>query len=329
MMEIDLNLLDDALARRKPGQSSITTSRKEEEHYEILSGVLNNQTTGAPVGIMIRNRDQISGDYENLKDIYRPSHADYTYEKKYGLRDHRGSGRASARETVCRVVAGAFANMLLKKHHIQIHAFVSAVSDIAIPADASFNLDDIESNPVRCPHQATAAQMQSLIEKVKAEGDSVGGVISCIIKNVPIGLGEPVFDKLHADLGKAILSINACKGFETGSGYKGTLMKGSEHNDIFIKLADGTVTTQTNHSGGIQGGISNGNDIFFTCAFKPVSTISKTQATLNTHNESASFEAHGRHDPCVLPRAVPVVEAMAAIVLADHLLRFNAYKTLL
>lgn len=322
----DFDLLRQDLMRRKPGQSQLSTSRTEEEEFEVLSGLFDGHTTGAPIAIIIRNRDQRPQDYEALKELYRPSHADYTYQQKYGIRDYRGGGRQSARETAARVMAGAVAKMILKREGLTVSAFVSQVQDICIEKRLEeLDLSLTETNALRCPDAATALRMQQCIESVQAEGDSVGGVISCVCKGIPAGLGQPVFDKLHAELGKAILSINACKGFEIGSGFSGTLLKGSQHNDAF-EIKDNVVHTQTNNSGGIQGGISNGMDIYFRAAFKPVSTIKTRQQTLNTNNEPILFEASGRHDPCVLPRAVPIVEAMAALVLVDFWLIQRAYR---
>lgn len=321
---IDESFIIKELAKRKPGQSAITTERNEDESFEIISGVFEGRSTGAPICMLVYNKDQRSSDYNELKDVFRPSHADYTYQAKYGVRDHRGGGRSSARETVARVLAGAVAKLYLQQHGISIQAYVQQVADISVKKNyTQLDLNLIESNIVRCPDQEIASEMIRLIEQVKLEGDSVGGTISCIIKGVQPGLGEPVFDKLHAELGKAILSINACKGFEVGSGFDGTSMKGSEHNDVFT-LNGGEVSTVTNHSGGVQGGISNGQDIYFRCAFKPVSTIKKQQQTITNSGSEVTMEAAGRHDPCVLPRAVVIVEAMAAVVLADFLMRQNA-----
>jgi chorismate synthase len=320
-LSIDQFFIQNELDRRRPGQSKLTTQRQEEDTIHILSGVFEGKSTGAPIAMMVYNKDQRPQDYDRFKEVYRPSHADYTYEQKYGIRDHRGGGRSSARETLARVAAGAVAKLLLQQAEIEIMAFVSQVGTVKmehIPAD--LNTEAIESNLVRCPDPATATAMQQLIEQVRAEGDSVGGVISCVIKNCPAGLGEPVFDKLHADLGKAMLSINAVKGFETGEGFAAAAMRGSQHNDEFVGTGEG-VHTITNHSGGIQGGISNGEDIVFRVAFKPVATIAKAQNTVNKEGEAATIEGKGRHDPCVVPRAVPIVEAMAALVLVDHWLR--------
>lgn len=327
-LAIDEDFIISELARRKPGQSAITTERKEDETFQILSGTYNGLTTSAPLTMVVYNKDQKPADYNHLEQVYRPSHADYTYEIKYGIRDHRGGGRSSARETVARVLAGAVAKTFLKQTGIRIDAYVSQVKHIKIDKPyTALDLSLSETNTVRCPDPAAAAQMEKLIAETKEAGDSVGGTVSCVIRNVPPGLGEPVFDKLHADLAKAMMSINACKGFDLGSGFEGTLMNGSEHNDMFTVDADQKIHTATNHSGGIQGGISNGEDIYFRCAFKPVSTIKIPQQTVNKEHEAVSLIAAGRHDPCVLPRAVPIVEAMAAIVLADHLLRSIAYTT--
>jgi chorismate synthase len=300
------------LDRRKPGQSAIVTQRKEPDEVEFFSGIFEGKTTGTPIGFAIHNTNQKSNDYSHIKDSYRPSHADYVYDEKYGIRDYRGGGRSSARETASRVVAGAIAKQFLAP--IEINAYVSAVGHIRLNTDPSkIDLSLIENNPVRCPDPAMAVEMEDYIKQIRKEGDTIGGVVSCIIKNVPIGLGEPVFDKLHAELGKAMLSINAVKGFEYGSGFEGTQMKGSAHNDLFN--SDGT--TKTNRSGGIQGGITNGMDIYFRVAFKPVATIMQNQETINSSGETVAMQGKGRHDPCVVPRAVPIVEAMAALVLAD------------
>lgn len=303
------------LNRRKPGQSAIVTQRKEPDEFRILSGVFEGKTTGVPIGFIIENTNQKSHDYSHIKDSYRPSHADYVYDRKYGFRDYRGGGRSSARETACRVVAGAVAKQLLAD--IRIDAFVSSVGDIFLEKPyQELDFSKTESNPVRCPDPETAAEMEDYIREIRKQGDTVGGTITCVARNVPIGLGEPVFDKLHADLGKAMLSINAVKGFEYGSGFCGAKMKGSEHNDLYNE--DGT--TKTNLSGGIQGGISNGMDIYFRVAFKPVATIMQSQPTIDKEGNIVEMQGKGRHDPCVVPRAVPIVEAMAALVLADHYL---------
>lgn len=314
------------LNRRKPAQSHITTSRNEEDKIHIMSGIFNGVTTGTPILMMVLNKDANPNDYEELKDIFRPSHADYTYFKKYGIRDYRGSGRASARETLARVAVGVIAKKYLKKLcNLEVLSYVEQVGDFkANVNDKSLTMEQIESNIIRCPDNKIASKMINLIEQVKNKGDSIGGVIRCIIKNVPIGLGEPVFDKLNADLAKAIFSINAVKGFEIGSGFIGSGMYGSEHNDELI-INNGNVTTKTNFAGGIVGGISNGENICFRVAFKPVSTILKTQKTLNINHEEVLLSVKGRHDPCVLPRAIPVVDAMAAIVIMDHYLRYKSY----
>jgi len=320
-IELDLTLIENEMQRRKPGQSSIVTQRKEEDSVTFYSGIFEGKTTGTPIGFLIHNKDQKSKDYSHIKETYRPSHADYVYDKKYGHRDYRGGGRSSARETACRVVAGAIAKQILKK--IKINAFVSSVGEISL--DKDYNLLDfsnIEKNPVRCADPDTAIKMENYIKQIRKEGDTVGGVVTCVIKNCPIGLGEPVFDKLHAELGKAMLSINAVKGFEFGSGFNGSKLKGSQHNDIF--KSDGK--TETNYSGGIQGGISNGMDIYFNVAFKPVATIMKSQKTIDSNNNEVEMKGKGRHDPCVVPRAVPIVEAMSAIVILDYLLINKTYN---
>lgn len=308
------------LDRRKPGQSKITTQRKEADIVEILSGVFEGKTLGTPISLLIRNQDQKSKDYAHIKDSFRPSHADFTYQEKYGHRDYRGGGRSSARETATRVAAGAIAKKLLNHYGISINAYVSSVKNIVLTKDyKTLDFSKTESNIVRCPDLETANKMIALIEETKKAGDTVGGTISCVIEHCPIGLGEPVFDKLHATLGKAMLSINAVKGFEFGSGFEGTKKNGSEHNDIFEEK-DGKIITITNNSGGIQGGISNGMDIYFKVAFKPVATIMQKQQTVNSNKESIEMQGKGRHDPCVLPRAVPILEAMSALVIADYLL---------
>ncbi len=318
---VDTAFLENEMQRRRPGQSRITTQRKESDSCEILSGVFEGKTTGTPIALLIRNDDQRSKDYEHLRKTYRPSHADMTYDKKYGFRDFRGGGRSSARETAARVAAGAIAKMLLAQEGIHIQAYVSAVG--AIKLDKSYTELDLsltESNIIRCPDQETAERMIERVAAVKKQGDTIGGTIDAVITGVPAGLGEPVFDKLHADLGKAMLSINAAKGFEYGSGFDGTTMLGSEHNDIFEEHNQ-TITTRTNHSGGIQGGISNGMDIYCKVAFKPIATILRPQESVDQDGATVTVEGKGRHDPCVLPRAVPIVEAMGALVVADHLLR--------
>lgn len=318
-ISIDLEAVQSELDRRRPGQSKITTPRDEKDQVEFLSGIFKGKTTGTPIGFIIRNKDQRSKDYGDLKDLYRPSHADFVYEKKYGIRDYRGGGRSSARETACRVVAGAIAKQILLDHGVSIQAYVSQIAHLKI--DETFEVDttQVEKNIVRCPDSSLAEEMVKLIEEAGREGDSLGGIVSCVVQNPIVGLGEPVFDKLHADLGKAMLSINAVKGFEVGSGFGSVYMKGSEHNDSFESTEDG-VKTKTNYSGGIQGGISNGQPITFNVAFKPVATIRKEQNTVNKEGKEVMLEATGRHDPCVVPRAVPIVEAMAAIVMLDHLL---------
>jgi len=323
---IQSDFIQKEMDRRKPGQSNIVTQRKESDEIEILSGVFENYSTGAPICMMLKNEDQHSADYDHIKDKFRPSHADYTYHTKWGLRDHRGGGRSSARETAARVAAGAIAKLLLHQHDVHIHAFVSQVGAIQYhPEFENLMITDIESNPVRCPDQEIATKMIELIKEVRKDGDTIGGSITCVIKGCPAGLGEPAFDKLHAELGHAMLSINACKGFEIGSGFEGIKMRGSQHNDIFIKDGD-KIKTRSNHSGGIQGGISNGMDIYFRAAFKPVATIIPAQESVDKSGESTIVTGKGRHDPCVVPRAVPIVEAMAALVLADHLLRHRASK---
>jgi chorismate synthase len=319
-LKLDVNKVQQELDRRKPGQSALTTQRKESDTVEFLSGVFEGVTTGAPIGFIIRNEDQKTKDYSDIKEAYRPSHADFTYDSKYGLRDYRGGGRSSARETANWVVAGAIAKQLLAE--VRINAFVSSVGEEFVRKPyQELDFSKIETNAVRCPDEEAASRMIALIEQTKAEGDSLGGTVTCVAQGVSVGLGEPVFDKLHAQLGKAMLSINAVKGFEYGSGFCGAKMKGSEHNDSFMEGGK----TQTNLSGGIQGGISNGMDIYFRVAFKPTATIMQTQNTINQAGEAIQLEAKGRHDPCVVPRAVPIVEAMTALVLADfYLLNKNA-----
>ena len=320
-LNIDVEKVQNQLDRRKPGQSEISTQRKESDVVQFLSGIFEGVTTGTPIGFQLLNEDQRSGDYSNLKDTYRPSHADFTYEAKYGIRDHRGGGRSSARETACRVVAGAVAQQILDLANIKVTAFVSQVGSVRMKNDhPGIDLSGIDANPVRCPESSTAAEMKELIAQLMDEGDTIGGIITCHISGCPAGLGEPVFDKLHAELGKAMLSINAVKGFEIGSGFAGTQLPGSVHNDAF-ENQDGKIATKTNHSGGIQGGISNGMDICFSVAFKPVASISKNQETVDKDGVSTDISIKGRHDPCVVPRAVAIVEAMAALVLADHWLR--------
>lgn len=323
---LDIDFIQSELDRRKPGQSHITTQRKESDTVKFLSGVFEGKTTGTPIGFIIENENQKSKDYEHLKENFRPSHADYTYEKKYGIRDYRGGGRSSARETACRIVAGAIAKLFLKQFGINIQAYVSTVHSITLQKKyTELDLSKTEDNIIRCPDTETANKMIAFIEEVRKKGDTVGGIISCVIQGAPVGLGEPVFDKLHADIGKAMLSINAVKGFEFGTGFDSVNYMGSQLNDIFTN-EKGSIHTLTNNSGGVQGGISNGEDIYFNVAFKPVATIMQMQKSVNAKGEDVNLEAKGRHDPCVLPRAVPIVESMAALVLADHLLRMNAYK---
>ena len=318
---VDLDFVQHELDRRRPGQSQLTTARKEGDRVEILSGVFEGRTTGTPIGFLVRNENQHSADYDNLRDVYRPSHADYTYDVKYGLRDHRGGGRSSARETVARVVAGAFAKLALRQMGVTVYAYTSQVGPVALEHDYThYSPDAVETNDVRCPDAAKAVEMAQLITEVKGRGDTVGGVITGVVKGCPPGLGEPVFGKLHAALGAAMLSINAVKGFEYGEGFAGAAACGSQQNDRFVPAPGGGVTTLTNHSGGIQGGISNGQDIYFRVAFKPVATLLTEQQTVGTDGQPAVVRARGRHDPCVLPRAVPVVEAMAAMVVLDFVL---------
>lgn len=318
---LDFEAIQNEMNRRKPGQSTIVTQRKEPDSVRFLSGIFEGKTTGTPIGFIIENANQKSKDYSHLKDTYRPSHADYVYDKKYGHRDYRGGGRSSARETACRVVAGAIAKQMLES--IQINAFTSSVGDIFIDKPyQDLDFSKIESNAIRCPDPVTAEKMITRIKEIKKQGDTIGGTITCVLKNVPLGLGEPAFDKLHAELGKAMLSINAVKGFEYGSGFCGAKMKGSEHNDSFNP--DGS--TKTNLSGGIQGGISNGMDIYFRVAFKPVATIMQPQESIDSKGSIVTLQGKGRHDPCVVPRAVPIVEAMAALVLADYFLLNKMYK---
>ncbi|MBP8915475.1 MAG: chorismate synthase [Chitinophagales bacterium] len=321
-LKLDIPFMQNEMARRKPGQSKITTQRQEGDEFEILSGVYDGITTGTPIGIIIRNEDQKSKDYSHLVDNYRPSHADFTYDEKYGFRDHRGGGRSSARETAARVIAGSIAKQILIKNNITVQAYVNSVGEIKLNKHyTELDLSKTEDNIIRCPDENIAQQMIDFIAEIKKQGDTIGGTICCVIKNCPSGIGDPVFDKLHATLGKAMLSINAVKGFEYGSGFSGTKMKGSEHNDIFDYDADNKkIITKTNNSGGIQGGISNGMDIYFNVAFKPVATILRPQESVNNNGDKIVVEGKGRHDPCVLPRAVPIVEAMAALVIVDHLL---------
>lgn len=325
-IELDTAFIQKELNRRKPGQSRITTSRKEDDEVQFLSGIYEGKTTGTPIGFLIWNKNQHSSDYDNLKTVYRPSHADYTYQMKYGIRDPRGGGRSSARETIARCVAGAIAKLVLRKYGIQIQAYTSQVGSIKLPGNYQmYDLEKTEDNLVRCPDQKTAQEMEKLIAEVKSQGDTIGGVITCVAKGVPVGLGEPVFGKLHAALGHAMLTINAAKGFEYGDGFDAALYRGSECNDIFFN-DKGHINTRTNHSGGIQGGISNGQDIYFRVAFKSVATILMEQETVNMQGEDIILKARGRHDPCVLPRAVPIVESMTAMTLLDYLLLEKIYK---
>ena len=328
-VEIDVDYIQQELNRRRPGQSSITTSRKEPDQVELLSGVFEGRSTGCPIGFIVRNQNQHSSDYDNMRQLFRPSHADYTYYYKYGTRDHRGGGRSSARITISRCVAGALAKLALHQLGISIQASTSQVGDVALERDYHlYDLSLTETNAVRCPDAEKAAQMIELIEKVKAEGDTIGGVITCVVKGCPPGLGEPEAHKLHADLGAAMLSINAVKGFEYGEGFAGVSQRGSEQNDVFLPSSAGGLhlVTKTNHSGGIQGGISNGQDIYFRVAFKPVATLLQTQDTVDINGQATTLKARGRHDPCVLPRAVPVVEAMTAMTIFDHFLLSKTAK---
>lgn len=319
-IKIDMAFIQAELDRRKPGQSKLTTDRKEGDKVEFLSGIFEEKTTGCPIAFIVWNENQHSSDYNNLREVYRPSHADFTYMTKYGIRDHRGGGRSSARETISRVVAGALAKLALKQLGISIQAYTSQVGEIALAKDYThYDLATAEENAVRCPDAEKAKAMEELICRVKAEGDTIGGVITCVIKGCPVGLGEPVFGKLHAALGNAMLSINAAKAFEYGNGFNGLEQKGSEQNDVFFNN-NGRIETHTNHSGGIQGGISNGQDIYFRVAFKPVATLLMEQHTVNIDGIDTTLKARGRHDPCVLPRAVPIVEAMAALTILDYYL---------
>jgi len=318
-VEIDEAFIQSELDRRKPGQSKITTQRKEDDKFKILSGVFEGESTGTPIAIVIENEDQRSKDYSHIAESFRPSHADYTYETKYGIRDYRGGGRSSARETAARVAAGAIAKLILKKSKIEINAYVSQVGEIKAPHYTSVDLSQTETNIVRCPDAVTAEKMISFIDEIRLLRDTVGGIVTCVIKNSPVGLGEPVFDKLHAALGHAMLGINAVKGFEYGSGFDGVKLRGSQHNDEFYNDGE-KIRTRTNHSGGIQGGISNGEDIYFNVAFKPVATIMQDQPSVDKHGNEVTVSGKGRHDPCVVPRAVPIVEAMAALVMVDFLL---------
>lgn len=324
-VEMDEGFIQSELDRRKPGQSKITTQRKEDDSFKILSGVFEGKSTGTPIAIVIENQDQRSKDYSHIQNTFRPSHADYTYETKYGIRDYRGGGRSSARETAARVAAGAIAKLLLKNAGVLVSAYVSQVGELKAPHYTQLDLTKTEDNIVRCPDAATAEKMIALIDQVRLDRDTIGGCVTCVVKNTPVGLGEPVFDKLHAELGKAMLSINAVKGFEYGSGFDGVTLRGSKHNDEFYN--DGTrIRTKTNYSGGVQGGISNGEDIYFNVAFKPVATIMQDQPSVDKEGKETIVSGKGRHDPCVVPRAVPIVEAMAALVIADFYLRARASK---
>lgn len=319
-IDIDLDFIQSELNRRRPGQSKLTTSRQEGDKAELLSGIFEGKSTGCPIGFIVRNENQHSQDYENLRTVFRPSHADFTYQSKYGIRDHRGGGRSSARITISRVVAGALAKLALRKLGITIQAYTSQVGDICLDKDYSkYDLSLTEQNAVRCPDAEKGALMEQLITQVKSEGDTVGGVITCVIKGCPVGIGEPEFGKLHAALGAAMLSINAVKGFEYGDGFDFASKRGSVVNDLFVNKS-GTITTTSNHSGGIQGGISNGQDIYFRTAFKPVATLLQPQETVDMEGNSTTLTVRGRHDPCVVPRAVPVVEAMAAATILDQFL---------
>ena len=319
-ISLDIAQIQADLNKRKPGQNNLVSERKESDEIQILSGLFEGKTTGTPIGFTIQNKDHLSADYSHLKEAYRPSHADFTYEKKYGIRDYRGGGRSSARETVCRVVAGSIAKQILNKLGVKFSTYVKQIGGIELSSNVFFKQDAIEASLLRCPDPSISEQMESAILECKAEGDTLGGIIQCVIVGVPAGLGEPVFDKLHADLGKAMLSINAVKGFEYGSGFSSVKMKGSEHNDSF----ESSGATKTNFSGGVQGGISNGMPIVFRVAFKPVATLMKSQETINNKGEEILLEGKGRHDVCVVPRAVPIVEAMAALTILDHYLRQKA-----
>lgn len=325
-IEIDQAYIQSEMMRRRPGQSKIVTQRKEGDEVQILSGVFEGKSTGTPISIVVYNKDARSKDYSHIATKFRPSHADFTFQEKYGFRDYRGGGRSSARETAARVAAGAIAKLFLKSQGIVIQAFVSQVGSIKVSKNyKELDLSKTETNIIRCPDEEKAEEMIELIKKIRKEGDTIGGVVQCVVGNCPSGLGEPVFDKLHADLAKAIMSINACKGFEYGSGFDGVEMRGSEHNDVFYN-EDGVIKTKTNFSGGIQGGISNGMDIYFRAAFKPVATIVQSQDSVDESGADVEVTGKGRHDPCVVPRAVPIIEAMTALVLADHLLRQRSSK---
>ena len=326
-LDLDIDFIQKELDRRRPGQSAIVTQRKEEDRIQVISGIFEGKTTGTPLTMLVWNEDAKSKDYSHIADKFRPSHADYTYQMKYGIRDYRGGGRSSARETLARVAAGAVAKLCLKQMAgVEIKAYVSQVGRIKLEQNyQSLNLENTETNEIRCPDTEIAEKMIGYIKEVRKKGDTIGGIVSCVCQNVPVGLGEPIFDKLHAELGKAMLSINAVKGFEYGSGFAGVEMLGSEHNDIFF-VEDDKVKTHTNHSGGVQGGISNGEDIYFRVAFKPVATLIQEQSSINENMEEVSVIGKGRHDPCVVPRAVPIVEAMAALVILDFFLRNKTLK---
>lgn len=324
---LDREFIQKELDRRKPGQSSLVTARKEADQVEFLSGIFEGKTTGTPIGFMVRNTNQHSSDYENLRNVFRPSHADYTYQHKYGHRDHRGGGRSSARETLSRVVAGAIANLILQQYGISIVAYVSQIGNIHLNRSYSeLNWAAIEENPIRCPDPEIAKKMIALVEDVREKGDTIGGVVSCVCQGVPVGLGNPVFGKLNAALASAMMSINAAKGFDYGMGFDGIHQKGSEVNDIFYKNEQGKISTHTNYSGGIQGGVSNGEDIYFRVAFKPVATLMQEQTTVDREGNETRLQVKGRHDSCVLPRAVPIVEAMAAMTILDYYLLDKATK---
>ena len=325
---VDTSFIQQELNRRRPGQSSITTSRNESDRVEFLSGVFEGKSTGAPIGFIVYNENQHSSDYDNMRDVFRPSHADFTYQHKYGIRDHRGGGRTSARITLSRCVAGALAKLVLRQYGINVTAYTMQVGNISIGSDyRHYDLSVAETNAVRCPDTVKAAEMEELIKEVKSDGDTIGGIIQCVVSGCPVGLGSPEFDKLHAVLGKAMLSINAVKGFEYGEGFAGVTQRGSEQNDLFCIDSENSVRMQTNHSGGIQGGLSNGEDIVFRVAFKPVATLLREQPTIDKLGNATTLLARGRHDPCVLPRAVPVVEAMAAMVILDELLIDRCART--
>lgn len=325
-IDVDLDFIQAELDRRRPGQSDLTTARNERDRVEILSGTFEGRTTGCPIGFIVRNENQHSADYENMRHLFRPSHADYTWQTKYGVRDYRGGGRTSARETIARVVGGAFAKLALRQFGITVQAYTQQVGTIALRGHYSaFDFSLCETNPVRCPEPTIADLMAFLIRHVKAKGDTVGGVVACVVKGCPVGLGEPVFNKLHAELGAAMLSINAVKGFEIGSGFRGAERYGSEQNDVFAPDGKGGIHTLSNNSGGIQGGLSNGEDIYFRVAFKPVATLLCEQQTVTDQGEPTTLKARGRHDPCVVPRAVPIVEAMAAMVILDNYMLNNTH----